>query len=118
MARQAFPFRPTASIRAGSAKLSYRRAFPKARCRAWTTDCPASRAFTVGLRGSTTWQFVDALTKIVGTAHHEIRRGHSLTAGNNYQREVPSGQFNFAARSDQQSPGHRRVPAARWQRSR
>jgi hypothetical protein len=58
---------------------------------------PGFGAFTVGLRGGTTWQFFDMGTKTVGG--HTLKFGvdFRIQQANNYQREVPSGQFNFPA---------------------
>lgn len=52
-------------------------------------------AFTVGLRGSTNWQFFDMLTLIKG--NHTIKFGydHRLNQANNFQRETPSHSFTF-----------------------
>jgi len=68
----------------------------------WTT-MPST---TVGLRASTTWQFLDTLNMVRGT--------HTLTAGvdiripqsNNFQRNNPSGSFSFsqALTGNPQSP--------------
>lgn len=54
-------------------------------------------AFTVGLRGSLTWQFLDMITLIKGG--HTIKLGydHRLNRANNYQRETPSYSFTFPA---------------------
>jgi len=54
-------------------------------------------AFTVGLRGSTNWQFFEMLTWIKGT--HTLKMGyeHRLNQANNYQRETPSHSFSFGA---------------------
>lgn len=62
-------------------------------------------AFTVGLRGSTNWQLFEMLTVIKGT--HTLKFGyeHRLNQANNFQREMPSHQFNFG-------PGLTQNPAA------
>jgi hypothetical protein len=56
---------------------------------------PDPGAFSVGLRGNQTWQFFDMATVIRGS--HTLKAGidHRLQRANNYQREVPSGLFNF-----------------------
>lgn len=53
-------------------------------------------AFTVGTRGSTTWQFFDSVSYITGG--HTIKMGieHRLNQANNFQQETPSGSFNFS----------------------
>jgi hypothetical protein len=54
-------------------------------------------AFTVGLRGSTNWQFFDMVTWIKG--NHTVKLGydHRLNQANNFQRETPSHSFNFGS---------------------
>ncbi len=52
-------------------------------------------AFTVGLRGSTNWQFFDMITWIKGGHTVKIGYDHRLNQANNFQRETPSHSFNF-----------------------
>lgn len=63
-------------------------------------------AFTVGTRGSTTWQFFDMITHIRGA--HMIKAGvdYRLNQANNFQQETPSHSFNFSNRltNNPQSP--------------
>src|SRR5580765_1213221 len=97
VARQAFPFQAYSFNQGWIGKLGLPASVPEGTLPRVDNGLPGFGAFTVGLRGSTTWQFVDALTKIVGG--HTIKFGADirLQQANNYQREVPSGQFNFAA---------------------
>lgn len=62
-------------------------------------------AFTVGLRGSTNWQFFEMLTKIQGSHTLKVGYEHRLNQANNFQREMPSHSFNFG-------PGLTQNPAA------
>ena len=96
VARQAFPFQAYSFGQDWPSKLGLPASFPQDTLPRVSNGLTGFGAFTVGLRGGTTWQFFDMATKITG--------GHTLKAGvdvrvqqaNNYQREVPSGQFNFA----------------------
>lgn len=95
--RQAFPFTAYSYGQDWPQKLGLPSNVPADTLPRIDAGLPGFGAFTVGLRGGTTWQFFDMATKIV--------RSHTLKAGvdvrvqqaNNYQREVPSGQFNFPA---------------------
>lgn len=63
-------------------------------------------AFTVGTRGSTTWQFFDMVSYIRGS--HTLKAGidHRLNQANNFQQETPSHSYNFSSglTSNPQSP--------------
>lgn len=63
-------------------------------------------AFTVGTRGSLTWQFFDMLTYVRGK--HTLKAGidYRLNAANNYQQETPSHSFGFSGQltNNPQSP--------------
>ncbi|MDZ4803025.1 MAG: TonB-dependent receptor [Bryobacteraceae bacterium] len=95
--RQTFPFTAFSFGQDWPSKLGLPSTIPGDTLPRIDAGLPGFGAFTVGLRGGTTWQFFDMATKIVG--------GHTLKGGfdfrvqqaNNYQREVPSGQFNFPA---------------------
>ena len=53
--------------------------------------------FTVGLRGSLTWQILDMVTIIRGAHTLKLGYDHRLNRANNYQRETPSYSFTFPA---------------------
>ena len=97
VARQAFPFQAYSFDQGWIAKLGLPSSVPEGTLPRVDNGLPGFGAFTVGLRGSTTWQFVEALTKISGS--HTMKFGADVRTqqANNYQREVPSGQFTFAA---------------------
>jgi hypothetical protein len=97
VARQAFPFQAYSYNQDWIAKLGLPASVPEGTLPRVDNGLPGFGAFTVGLRGSTTWQFVDALTKIAGRHTMKFGADIRLQQANNYQREVPSGQFNFAA---------------------
>jgi hypothetical protein len=97
VARQAFPFQAYSFNQGWIGKLGLPASVPEGTLPRVDNGLPGFGAFTVGLRGSTTWQFVDALTKIVGGHTMKFGADIRLQQANNYQREVPSGQFNFAA---------------------
>jgi hypothetical protein len=97
VARQAFPFQAYSFNQGWIAKPGLPASVPEGTLPRVDNGLPGFGAFTVGLRGSTTWQFVDALTKIVGGHTMKFGADIRLQQANNYQREVPSGQFNFAA---------------------
>ncbi|HYO83631.1 MAG TPA: carboxypeptidase regulatory-like domain-containing protein [Bryobacteraceae bacterium] len=63
-------------------------------------------AFTVGSRGSTTWQFFDMFTKIQGAHTFKAGIDYRLNQANNFQQETPSHSFNFSSMltNDPQSP--------------
>lgn len=97
VARQAFPFQAYSFGQGWIGKLGLPSTVPEGTLPRVDNGLPGFGAFTVGLRGSTTWQFVDSVTRIIGG--HNIKMGADirLQQANNYQREVPSGQFSFAA---------------------
>jgi hypothetical protein len=97
VARQAFPFQAYSFDQGWIKTLGLPATVPEGTLPRVDNGLPGFGAFTVGLRGSTTWQFVEAVTKIWG--EHTIKMGADvrLLQANNYQREVPSGQFTFAA---------------------
>ncbi|WP_321472008.1 carboxypeptidase regulatory-like domain-containing protein [uncultured Paludibaculum sp.] len=96
-ARQAFPFTAYSYGQDWPSKLGLPASVPGDTLPRVDNGLPGFGAFTVGLRGSTTWQFVDSLTKIMGSHTMKFGVDFRLQQANNYQREVPSGQFNFAA---------------------
>jgi hypothetical protein len=97
VARQAFPFQAYSFNQRWIGKLGLPASVPEGTLPRADNGLPGFGAFTVGLRESTTWQFVDALTKIVGGHTMKFGADIRLQQANHYQREVPSGQFNFAA---------------------
>ncbi|MBI4904585.1 MAG: TonB-dependent receptor [Acidobacteria bacterium] len=96
VARQAFPFQAYSFGQSWPEKLGLPASVPRDTLPRVDNGLPGFGAFTVGLRGSTTWQFFDLVTKIHGS--HTLKAGADVRVNqaNNYQREVPSGQFNFA----------------------
>ena len=96
-ARQAFPFQAYSFGQDWPQKLGLPSSVPADTLPRVDNGLPGFGAFTVGLRGSTTWQFFDMGTKIV--SGHTLKFGADIRVqqANNYQREVPSGQFTFAA---------------------
>ncbi len=97
VARQAFPFQAYSYGQNWPEKLGLPVTVPRDTLPRIDAGLPGAGAFTVGLRGATTWQFFDMVTKITGS--HTLKAGADIRVqqANNYQREVPSGQFNFAA---------------------
>ncbi|MGC4048559.1 MAG: carboxypeptidase regulatory-like domain-containing protein, partial [Paludibaculum sp.] len=96
-ARQAFPFTAYSYGQDWPSKLGLPASVPGDTLPRVDNGLPGFGAFTVGLRGSTTWQLVDSITKIMGSHTMKFGADLRLQQANNYQREVPSGQFNFAA---------------------
>lgn len=97
VARQAFPFQAYSFNQGWIGKLGLPSSIPEGTLPRVDNGLPGFGAFTVGLRGSTTWQFVDALTKISGSHTMKFGADVRLQQANNYQREVPSGSFSFSA---------------------
>lgn len=97
VARQAFPFQAYSFGQDWPEKLGLPATVPRDTLPRVNNGLPGFGAFTVGLRGGTTWQFFDMATKIFGG--HTLKMGADVRVqqANNYQREVPSGQFEFAA---------------------
>lgn len=97
VARQYFPFQAYSFGQDWPSKLGLPSSFPQETLPRVNNGLTGFGAFTVGLRGSTTWQFFDMVTKITGG--HTIKMGADvrIQQANNYQREVPSGSFDFAA---------------------
>ncbi len=54
-------------------------------------------AFTVGTRGSLTWQFFDMATWIRGNHTFKFGVDHRLNRAANFQQETPSHSFNFSS---------------------
>ena len=97
VARQAFPFQAYSYNQGWISKLGLPSSVPEGTLPRVDNGLAGFGAFTVGLRGSTTWQFFDAVTRIVGGHTMKFGVDVRLQQANNYQREVPSGQFSFAA---------------------
>lgn len=97
VARQSFPFQAYSFGQDWPSKLGLPASFPQETLPRVSNGLTNFGAFTVGLRGGTTWQFFDMVTKITGG--HTLKFGADVRVqqSNNYQREVPSGLFNFAA---------------------
>lgn len=62
--------------------------------------------FTVGVRGSTNWQFLDMMTWVKQSHTIKIGYEHRLNRANNFQQENPSYLYNFGSglTSNPQSP--------------
>ncbi len=97
VARQAFPFQAFSFGQNWPSKLGLPASFPQETLPRVSNGLRAFGAFTVGLRGGTTWQFFDMVTKITGSHTFKVGADVRVQQANNYQREVPSGNFNFAA---------------------
>ncbi|HYI97029.1 MAG TPA: carboxypeptidase regulatory-like domain-containing protein [Bryobacteraceae bacterium] len=97
VARQAFPFQAYSYGQDWPEQLGLPETVPRDTLPRVGNGLPAFGAFTVGLRGGTTWQFVDMATKIFGGHTLKVGADIRVQQANNYQREVPSGQFEFAA---------------------
>lgn len=97
VARQAFPFQAFSFGQNWPTKLGLPASFPQDTLPRVNNGLQAFGAFTVGLRGATTWQFFDMVTKITGAHTFKIGADVRVQQANNFQREVPSGSFNFAA---------------------
>lgn len=97
VARQAFPFQAYSFGQNWPSKLGLPASFPQETLPRVSNGLQAFGAFTVGLRGGTTWQFFDMVTKITGGHTLKVGADVRVQQANNYQREVPSGNFNFAA---------------------
>lgn len=98
LARQYFPFQAYSYNQGWPQKLGLPADFPPYSLPRTVIDgLPGFGAFTVGLRGQTTWQFFDMATVIRGS--HSLKFGADIRIlqANNYQREVPSGLFNFGS---------------------
>lgn len=96
IARQYFPFQAYSYGQDWPQKLGLPSSVPGYTLpRVQISGLPNPGAFSVGLRGNQTWQFFDMITTIRGG--HTLKAGvdHRLQRANNYQREVPSGAFNF-----------------------
>ena len=95
--RQAFPFQAYSFGQDWPQKLGLPASVPGDPLPRIDAGLPGFGAFTVGLRGGTTWQFFEMATRIIGA--HTLKAGFDFRVqqANNYQREVPSGQFNFPA---------------------
>ena len=94
--RQYFPFQAFSFEKDWPARLGLPPSVPGFTLPRVSNGLPGFGAFTVGLRGSLTWQIFDAITWIKGRQTLKVGIDHRLQRANNYQRETPSGQFNFA----------------------
>jgi hypothetical protein len=107
VARQAFTFRAASFGEDLPRRFNMPASIPSATLPLITGNGFANfGAFTVGTRGSTTWQFFDALSFISGG--HTMKMGieHRLNQANNFQQETPSGTLNFSGNltNNPQSP--------------
>ena len=95
--RQYFPFQAYSFNQDWPRKLGLPNSIPPFTLPRVNNGLPAFGAFSVGLRGSTTWQIFDMATLIRGK--HTLKFGADvrIQRANNYQREVPSGNFDFPA---------------------
>ncbi|MFN7936216.1 MAG: carboxypeptidase regulatory-like domain-containing protein [Bryobacteraceae bacterium] len=96
VSRQAFPFQAYSFGQNWPEKLGLPATVPRDTLPRASNGLPGFGAFTVGLRGSTTWQFFDMATRISGAHTWKFGADVRVLQANNYQREVPSGNFNFA----------------------
>ncbi len=96
VARQAFPFQAYSFGQGWPSKLGLPASFPQDTLPRVSNGLTGFGAFTVGLRGSTTWQFFDMATRIFGGHTLKVGADIRVQQANNYQREVPSGSFSFA----------------------
>ncbi len=62
----------------------------------FSNGTPAFNTGTAGLRGATSWQIFDMVTRIRGS--HTLKLGieDRINRGNNFQRSNPSGSFSFS----------------------
>lgn len=98
VARQYFPFQGYAYNQGWPQKLGLPADFPPYSLPRTIVDgLTQFGAFTVGLRGQLTWQFFEMATLIRGNHSFKFGVDYRILQANNYQREVPSGQFNFTA---------------------
>lgn len=98
IARQHFPFTGFAYNQGWPQKLGLPADFPPYSLPRTVVDgLPGFGAFTVGLRGSLAWQIFEMVTVIRGNHLFKFGADGRILNANNYQREVPSGQFNFTA---------------------
>ena len=56
---------------------------------------PAFNTGTAGLRGATSWQIFDMMSRIRGSHTMKFGVEHRISRGNNFQRSNPSGSFSF-----------------------
>ncbi len=98
IARQHFPFTGFSYNQGWPQKLGLPADFPPYSLPRTVVDgLPGFGAFTVGLRGSLAWQIFEMATVIRGNHLFKFGADGRILNANNYQREVPSGQFNFTA---------------------
>jgi hypothetical protein len=96
IARQYFPFQAYSYGQEWPQKLGLPASIPGYTLpRVIIGGVPDPGAFSVGLRGNQTLQFMDVVTVVQGAHTFKAGIDHRLQRANNYQREVPSGQFNF-----------------------
>jgi len=63
----------------------------------FSNGTPAFNTGTAGLRGATSWQFFNMVSRIRGGHTMKFGVEHRIIRGNNFQRSSPSGAFNFNA---------------------
>jgi hypothetical protein len=96
VSRQYFPFRAYSFGQDWPRKLGLPDSVPSLTLPRVNNGLPAFGAFSVGLRGNLTWQFFEMATLIRGNHTLKIGADLRLQRANNFQREVPSGSFDFA----------------------
>lgn len=96
IARQYFPFQAYSYGLGWPSKLGLPPSVPDYTLpRVSIGGLPDPGAFSVGLRGNQTLQFLDMITLVLKAHSVKIGVDHRIQRANNYQREVPSGAFSF-----------------------
>ncbi len=95
--RQYFPFQAASYGLGLPRKLGLPESIPNNTLPLISNGFQSFGPFTVGVRGSLTWQFFDMVSYINGAHSFKFGLDQRLNQANNYQREVPSHSFTFPA---------------------
>jgi hypothetical protein len=97
IARQFFTFRAASFGKDLPRELGMHPSIPSTTLPSISNGYAAFGAFTVGQRGTLTWQFFDAMTWVRGGHTLKVGIDHRINRGNNYQQENPAHSFTFPA---------------------
>ena len=94
--RSAFPFQVRSFGKDIPTQLGLPPIVPNDTIPSFGNGTPAFNTGTAGLRGATSWQIFDMVSRIHGS--HTLKFGveHRINRGNNFQRSNPSGSFSFS----------------------
>ena len=93
--RSSFPFQVRSFGKDLPQKIGLPPIVPPDTMPSFNNGTPAFNTGTAGLRGATSWQIFDMVSRIRGSHTMKFGVEHRISRGNNFQRSNPSGSFTF-----------------------